>query len=125
MDNKVVGSPCKFCGEPYIQGKNGAYCKACYIKWKNSQKGSQTGETTPQPSQPAVSSKVWEMKDRLSQAQTALNVAGNVQKNAGDDEAVIESANKYYKWLRQAKAGFISEGQDENIAPTEEDFNSF
>ena len=42
---KVVGQPCPDCGEPYIQGKNGAYCKPCYIKWKNSQ------ENKPQQAQ--------------------------------------------------------------------------
>lgn len=32
-----VGEPCDDCGTPTVQGKNGAYCKPCYINWKNSQ----------------------------------------------------------------------------------------
>lgn len=36
--SKVVGEPCKDCGTPYTQGAKGAYCKPCYITWKNSNK---------------------------------------------------------------------------------------
>lgn len=32
---KIVGQPCTYCGTPYIEGKKGAYCKPCYIEWKN------------------------------------------------------------------------------------------
>lgn len=38
MNQKVVGQPCPDCGTPYIQGKTGAYCKPCYIKWANQNK---------------------------------------------------------------------------------------
>jgi hypothetical protein len=34
---KVVGDPCKDCGTPMVEGRTGAYCKSCYLKWKNSQ----------------------------------------------------------------------------------------
>ena len=36
---KRVGEICPKCGTPYVAGKNGAYCKPCYIEWKNAQGG--------------------------------------------------------------------------------------
>jgi|TARA_Y100000310_G_scaffold333960_1_gene412618 hypothetical protein len=43
---KVVGQPCPDCNTPFIQGQKGAYCKSCYIKWKNNQ---QPAAVAPQP----------------------------------------------------------------------------
>lgn len=40
-----VGEPCDDCGTPAVEGRNGAYCKACYIKWKNA------NPTQPKPQQ--------------------------------------------------------------------------
>lgn len=35
---KVVGAPCPTCKTPLIQGRNGAYCKPCYVKWAEANK---------------------------------------------------------------------------------------
>lgn len=37
-----AGEPCDRCKTPTVQGKNGFYCKPCYIAWKN-----QSGTNTP------------------------------------------------------------------------------
>jgi len=38
MNEKQIGQHCPDCGTPYVAGKTGAYCKACYIKWANQNK---------------------------------------------------------------------------------------
>lgn len=43
---KTVGQPCPDCNTPFIQGKSGAYCKTCYINWKNN------GQAPVKPSVP-------------------------------------------------------------------------
>ena len=32
---KVAGEPCPDCLTPFTAGAKGAYCKPCYIAWKN------------------------------------------------------------------------------------------
>jgi hypothetical protein len=44
---KRVGEPCAYCGTPLIQGSSGAYCKPCYIKFKNGGKTSSPARTQP------------------------------------------------------------------------------
>ena len=47
-----VGQPCPVCGTPAVQGKKGAYCKPCYVKWAESSKSTTTGyKTAPQGNQ--------------------------------------------------------------------------
>ena len=36
-EGRRVGDPCAYCGQPLTQGRNGAYCKPCYIAYKNKQ----------------------------------------------------------------------------------------
>ncbi len=45
----AVGEACPDCGTPAIMGKSGGgYCKPCYIKWKNAQKGQQVSTSVKQ-----------------------------------------------------------------------------
>lgn len=48
--NKVAGQPCPDCGEPFIEGKKGAYCKPCYIKWAEAKKNASPTAAAPQAS---------------------------------------------------------------------------
>lgn len=49
---KQVGESCAYCGQTLIQGNNGAYCRACYIAYKNKQKGQQPrASQAPRPPQ--------------------------------------------------------------------------
>lgn len=50
---KQVGEPCGYCGQPLTQGQNGAYCKPCYIAYKNKKSQPQPPRSyqTPQPPQ--------------------------------------------------------------------------
>jgi hypothetical protein len=36
-----VGEPCDYCRTPCIEGQYGAYCKPCYIRWKNEKEAMQ------------------------------------------------------------------------------------
>ena len=42
-----IGEPCDSCQTPAVQGKNGAYCKPCYIAWAEAQKQSNTKTPVP------------------------------------------------------------------------------
>ena len=44
---KIVGQPCTECGTPYTMGPKGAYCKPCYIKWKNNTEAQATAKNVP------------------------------------------------------------------------------
>jgi len=97
---KIVGQPCSECGEPYVAGKpgKGAYCKPCYINWKEAQDAGQS--PAPQAAQPTSKDEVWERKDRTSVAQTSINAAAHVHegRNSGD-AAVISTADMFYSWI--------------------------
>jgi uncharacterized Zn finger protein (UPF0148 family) len=47
---KIVGQPCSVCGQPYVMGKKGVYCVACYKVWANQNKpqSPQTQNLPPQ-----------------------------------------------------------------------------
>lgn len=49
---KIVGQPCSVCGQPYVMGKKGVYCVACYKVWANQNKpqSPQTQNFAPQQS---------------------------------------------------------------------------
>lgn len=36
---KQVGEPCEMCGKPLVEGQFGAYCKPCFIEYKNKKEG--------------------------------------------------------------------------------------
>jgi hypothetical protein len=47
---KIEGQPCSVCGQPYVMGKKGVYCVACYKIWANQNKpqGSYNAPQAPQ-----------------------------------------------------------------------------
>lgn len=49
--NYTVGERCDKCGTPTIQGAKGAYCKPCYIAYKNGQQASAASNYAPKPTQ--------------------------------------------------------------------------
>ena len=54
------GEPCDVCGTLTVPGNNGAYCKACYIKWAEANK-----KTAPvQPQQSAIPPRDFEKEAR-------------------------------------------------------------
>jgi hypothetical protein len=56
MQNLQVGQPCPVCGTPAIQGPRGAYCRPCYIAYKNSQPKA-PAQPVYQPAQPVYQSR--------------------------------------------------------------------
>lgn len=43
-EGKQVGEPCEMCGRPLVEGKFGAYCKPCFIEYKNKKEGMPASE---------------------------------------------------------------------------------
>lgn len=66
-----------------------------------------TAEQPRETQAPKVDPKVWEMKDRLSQAQTAMNSASAVYQGTSDVKATIEAYRLFYNELRLAKFGTL------------------
>ena len=118
QQQKVEGQKCPDCNNALIvkNPKTGKlFCaERCWLN-----KGQNTDQQQAQQHDTKVSAEVWEKKDRLSAAQTAINAASVSHKNAGNDELVIEAAVKYYNWMRQAKEGFVGRGETEVVAEDE------
>ena len=79
-------------------------------------------ETPPQPVPKAapqvISQNVWEAKDRLSAAQTALNCVANVYQGQGGSvtsEQIQTRFNFFYNLLRNAKNGSVPDIAPKNI----------
>jgi len=51
-----VGEPCDYCQTPTVEGKFGAYCKKCYIEYKNKKEALQpaTNGYHPQTAQSPI-----------------------------------------------------------------------
>ena len=75
--NLSVGQHCPTCGTPAIQGKNGAYCKSCYIAWKNNQ---QSTKPTPMV-QPFITPTEREQKIEKMHDEKQESIAISVAKN--------------------------------------------
>jgi hypothetical protein len=79
---KIVGQPCPDCGVPFIQGQKGAYCKPCYIRYKNS-----LNNTQQQPIQPTY------VKQEVNQFEAVMTKkADNIAEAQGRKEESIREA---------------------------------
>lgn len=80
-----VGEPCDKCKTPTIQGKNGAYCKPCYIQWAEAKKNG-----TPQyqpPVQQALPASC-NCEETIAKIRVAF---GDMQKRVQGLETLVES----------------------------------
>ncbi len=92
---KTVGQPCKDCGVPYVAGVKGAYCKPCYIKWKNGTQTPATAKNAPQasfdPIQNDLQVKIDEINQTIAKMRTAFQ---NHEDRIKDLETFALGANK-------------------------------
>ena len=88
--------PCDKCKTPTVQGKNGFYCKPCYIAYKEGQK--QTGTWTPPTPQNAPQASFDPDKKALEEKVATLEMAlanmrvwaSKVEKRLSGVETIIE-----------------------------------
>lgn len=64
---KTVGQPCKDCGVPYTAGVKGAYCKPCYIKWKNGTQTPVSAQNDPQSSFNPIQATVDDLQRKIDE----------------------------------------------------------
>ena len=106
------------------QGKYGEFWshKLENQTWCNGKIKGQTSIVPPPPVKSSevsseVSKEVWEQKDRLYAAQTALNCVAQIYQGHGDkitDTTIETRFKKFYSLLREAKMGLMSSPAKEN-----------
>ena len=119
-EQKIVGNVCSQCGigKYVLSPKSGkTFCsEKCWLK------GGQAHIVPPPPVKSSevssgVSKEVWEQKDRLYAAQTALNCVAQIYQGHGDkitDTTIETRFKKFYSLLREAKMGLMSSPAKEN-----------
>jgi len=117
---KVEGQTCSDCGQgKYVKNpKTGKiFCEnKCWLNGGQQQTAPVSPKTAP--SEPKIDNSVWESKDRLHAAQTALNCAANIfQGKSVPSSTITSQANEYYAWLRNKQLGGTSTEDEFELPP--------
>ena len=108
-EQKVVGQPCRFCQTPYTSGAKGAYCKPCYVKWKNGQSGGGQSYSPPQaPQAPA--------RDFDKEARGKVRHGFAIEAFKGGMELNKTTADLVNKWTNFVVTGAIEPTPEELFA---------